>query len=261
MSRAQDLLAKMKSEPPVIGTHVNSSDFSISEQMGVLGFEFVWIEGEHSPLDKQNILGHIIACKAGNTASFVRIPWNDPVLAKPVLEMGPDGIVFPFICSAKEARAAVAACQYPPKGIRGYGPKRANRYGAMPSSEYLESVDASFLKIMQIEHIDAVDNLEEILAVEGIDTIVAGPNDLSGSLGFLGQTRHPEVLKQLDRIAEKCNKAGIPFGVSAGAMDKITISEWLDRGVSWISAGNEACFILQAGSETIKRIKEIAAKG
>jgi len=250
----------MKNNPPVIGTHVQSAEISIAEQMGILGYEFVWIEGEHSPLDKQNIQVNMIACKAGNTAAFVRIPWNDPVLAKPILEMGPDGIVFPFISSAKEARAAVAACQYPPKGIRGFGPRRANGYGTMPNAEYLAGVDASFLKIMQIEHIDAVDNLEEILAVDGVDTVVAGPNDLSGSLGLLGQTRHPDVLKQFDRMAEKCNRAGVPFGVSTGMLDRVTITEWLNRGVGWISIGNEASFISQAGSETLKTVREMAKK-
>jgi len=257
MSRASDLLQKMKKNPPVIGTHVNMADLSIAEQMGVLGFEFVWIEGEHSPLDKQTILGHIVACKAGNTAAFVRIPWNDPVLAKPILEMGIDGIIFPFIRTAEEAKAAVAACRYPPKGIRGYGPRRANRYGTQPNAEYLESVDESFLKIMQIEHIDAVNNLEEILAVDGVDTIVVGPNDLSGSVGLLGQTRHPDVLALMDTIAAKSKKAGVPFGVSMG-VDKVALGEWIRRGVSWIGAGNDTSYIAQAGADAIKLIKELS---
>jgi len=247
----------MKENPPVIGTHVNMADLSIAEQMGVLGFEFVWIEGEHSPLDKQTILGHIIACKAGNTASFVRIPWNDPVLAKPILEMGPDGIVFPFIRTAEEARAAIAACRYPPEGIRGFGPRRANQYGTQTNAEYLASVERSFLKIMQIEHIDAVNNLEEILAVDGVDTVVVGPNDLSGSVGLLGQTRHPNVMALLDQIGEKCNKAGVPFGVSMG-VDRVSIVDWLRRGARWIAAGNDASYIAQAGREAISLVKELS---
>jgi len=257
MSRASELLKKMKNGPIAIGTHVNMADMSISEQMGVLGFEFVWIDGEHSPLDKQIILGHIIACKAGNTASFVRIAWNDPVLAKPILEMGPDAIIFPFIRTAEEARAAVAACKYPPAGTRGYGPRRANRYGTLPNEDYLSGVDASFLKIMQIEHIEAVDNLEGILAVEGVDTIVVGPNDLSGSLGLLGQTRHPEVMAQLDRIADKCNSAGIPFGVSMG-VDEVSIADWLRRGAGWIGVGNDTGYIARAGTEAIMIVKELS---
>ena len=259
MSRASELLLKMKNNPPVIGTHVTMNEISISEQMGNMGFEFVWIEGEHSPLDKQSILGHIIACKAGNTAAFVRIPWNDPVLVKPILEMGPDGIIFPFIRTAEEARLAVASTTYPPKGIRGFGPRRANRYGTMSSSEYIDNVQSSIIRIMQIEHIDAINNLESILAVEGVDAIVAGPNDLSGSVNLLGQIRHPEMLKLLDRMAEAAKKAGKPFGASFG-IDPKSIEDWIRRGVSFIASGNDSSYILKAGSETMKFIKDTAGK-
>ncbi|MCL2834863.1 MAG: aldolase/citrate lyase family protein [Treponema sp.] len=258
MSRASELLRRMKKGELIIGTHVNLSDISVSEQMGALGFEFVWIDGEHSPLDKQMIMGHIIACRAGNAASFVRIPWNDPVLAKPILEMGPDGIVFPFIRTAEEAKNAVAACRYPPKGIRGFGPRRANMYGTLSNDEYINNVDASILKIMQIEHIDAVNNLAQIIAVDGVDTIVVGTNDLSGSIGLLGQTRHPQVTALLDRIADICNKAGMPFGISMG-YDKNNIADWIRRGVSWMGAGNDVSYITQAGIETIKIVREIKA--
>ena len=257
MSRASQLLQRMKNEL-IVGTHVNLADLSISEQMGMLGFEFVWIEGEHSHLDKQTILSHIIACSAGNTASFVRIPWNDPVLAKPVLEMGPDGIVFPFIRTAAEAKAAVAACVYPPRGERGYGPKRAVRYGTQKADEYIAGAEKSILKIMQIEHIDAVKNLAEIIKVEGVDTIVVGPNDLSGSVGLLGQTRHPQVMALCDQIAEICKTAGMPFGISM-SYDKDNIADWIKRGVSWMAAGNDISYIAKAGLEAIKTIREIKA--
>lgn len=252
-------MEKIKNNGFIAGTHVTLSDISISEQMGMLGFEFVWIEGEHSPLDKQNILGHIIACQAGGAAAFVRIPWNDPVLAKPILEMGPDGIIFPFIRTAEEARAAVAACRYPPAGTRGFGPRRASKYGTMPNSEYLAGVDQSFLKIMQIEHIDAVNNLDEILAVDGVDTIVVGPADLSGSIGLLGQMRHPDVMALMDIIAQKCRAAKMPFGISM-PYDKDNITDWIRRGVSWLAAGNDSSYIAQAGSQTLKTILEIKSK-
>ena len=258
MSRASEILARMKNKEFIIGTHVTFSDMAIAEEMGMLGFEFVWIEGEHSPLDKQTILDHIIGCKAGNTASFVRIPWNDPVLAKPVLDMGPDGIIFPFICTAEEARAAVAACRYPPKGIRGYGPKRANRYGTLPNSEYIEGVESSFLKIMQIEHVDAVNNLEEILAVDGVDTVVVGPSDLSCSLGLTGQFRHPELMALFDTIAKKCKAAGVPFGISMG-YDKSNVADWIRRGVSWMAAGNDSNYIALAGQEIYKTMRDLKA--
>ena len=259
MSRASELLRRMKNKELIIGTHVNLADLSVAEAMGVLGFEFVWIEGEHGPLDKQTILGHIIACKAGNTAAFVRIPWNDPVLVKPILEMGPDGIVFPFIRTAEEAKAAVASCRYPPKGIRGFGPRRANQYGTQPNDDYISGADSSFLKIMQIEHIDAVNNLKEIIAVDGVDTIVAGANDLSGSVGLLGKTRHPEVISLLDKIAEVSNAAGMPFGISMG-FDRDNIADWLRRGASWMAAGNDVSYLMSAGADTLKFIQETNEK-
>jgi len=256
MYKSELLMQQMKEKKLIVGTHVTVTEPSITELMGNLGFDFVWIEGEHSPLDKQAIQNHIIAAKAGNTASFVRIPWNDPVLAKPILEMGPDGIIFPFIRTKEEAELAVASCRYPPKGIRGFGPRRANRYGTIPINEYINNVEKSFLIILQIEHIDAVNNLEEILSVEGIDTIVVGPNDLSGSIGLLGQTRHPEVMKLFDKIAEKSIKAGVPFGVSMG-MDKESLREWVQRGVSWIGSGNESSYIVDAGGRILNFIRSL----
>ena len=96
----------------------------------------------------------------------MRIAWNDPVLAKPVLEMGPDGIIFPYIRTPEETRKAMAACMYPPKGIRGFGPRRANQYGVLEDREYLDAVDDSLLRMVQVEHREAVECLEDILAVD-----------------------------------------------------------------------------------------------
>ncbi|MCL2812990.1 MAG: aldolase/citrate lyase family protein [Oscillospiraceae bacterium] len=247
---------KIAKGEPVIGAHVYLADSSVTEMLGIMGNEFLWIDWEHSALDKSQIQSHLIAAKAAGIAAFVRIPWNDHVLAKPVLEMGPDGIVFPMIKTAEEARNAVAACTYPPKGARGFGPRRAVRYGMMPGGEYFEQVDSSFWKIMQIEHVEAVINLDEILKVEGVDTIVVGPNDLSGSIGLLGQLRHPEVMKLFDEIAEKCNKAGKPFGTSIG-WNKQNVEDWKRRGASWIACGSDTGYIFEAGLGTLNGVKEI----
>lgn len=247
---------KIARKEAVIGAHVSLADTSITEMLGDMGNEFIWIDWEHSALDRQQIQGHLIAARAGGMAAFVRIPWNDPVLVKPVLEMGPDGIVFPMIRTAKEAQDAVASTAYPPKGIRGFGPKRANGYGMIKSDEYLARVDSSFWRIMQIEHIEAVKNLDEILAVEGVDTIVVGPNDLSGSAGLLTQLRHPEIMALLDEIADKCQKAGKPFGTSIG-YNRQTVEDWKRRGAAWIACGSDTGFIFEAGLGTLNNVKEI----
>ena len=104
---------------------------------------------------------------------------------------------------------------------------------------------------MQIEHIDAVNNLKGILEVEGVDSILVGPNDLSGSIGLLGQTRHPEVLKLLDKIAEECNKAKIPFGSAIG-FNKENVSDWINRGVNWLALDDDFTYLVSGAKKCIE---------
>ena len=153
----------------------------------------------------------------------------------------------------------MASCKYPPLGIRGFGPLKANNYSAMDSEQYLEMSKKEPWVILQIEHIDGVDNLKEIIKVEGVDSVVVGPNDLSGSLGLLGQTRHPEVLKQLDRIADTCNEAGFPFGASIGWNEE-DVSDWIRRGVSWISVGGDVSYLVSGGKNTLEKTKNLIEK-
>jgi len=105
---------KIKEKELVIGTILESNDNCIAELMGKVGFDFVWIDGEHGPLDKKEILYHIMAAQGAGLAAFVRVAWNDPVLVKPILDMGADGIIFPFIRNAEDAEKAVNSCLYPP---------------------------------------------------------------------------------------------------------------------------------------------------
>ena len=197
---------KLALNEPLIGTHVSSTDSGLVELLGIIGFDYIWIDMEHTGLDKKEVLSHIIAAQGSGAAALVRIPWNDPVLAKPILEMGPDAIVFPFIRSVQEAKQAIASCLYPPKGIRGYGPSRVSYLPREHS--YLESYEEELFKILQIEHIDAVNCLEEIVKLEGLDALVVGPMDLSASVGKLGQLHDPEVMAMFERIGEIANAAG-----------------------------------------------------
>jgi 2-keto-3-deoxy-L-rhamnonate aldolase RhmA len=240
----------------VIGTSVQLADPVISEMLGGCGFDFIWIEGEHSTLDKRGIDMHIMAVSKSGIAPFVRVAWNDPVIVKPVLDMGPAAIIFPFIKTPEEAKLAVSSCKYPPKGIRGFGPIRANEYSMMDNEKYLKLSEKEPWIILQVEHVDAVNNLEKILKVEGIDSILVGPNDLSGSIGLLGQTRHPEVIKLLDRIAVECNKAKIPFGVSTGFNEK-NITDWINRGISWIAVDGDSDYLVSGAINCLKNTSKL----
>jgi 2-keto-3-deoxy-L-rhamnonate aldolase RhmA len=220
---------RMRDGKICVGTGVTVTDPLVSEVMAQAGSDFIWIETEHSHLDLPAVMGHIMAVRGTQAAPLVRVPWNDPVLIKPILDMAPAGIIVPMIRSADEARQAVEACRYPPKGIRGFGPTR-NMYGMDSMEEYLKVADEQIMVFVQIEHIDAVNDLDAILATPGLDGIVLGRNDLSGSLGKLGQHDDPELLEIIDTVFAKTRQAGLFIGVSIG-YNPDTVRQWRAKGV------------------------------
>jgi 2-dehydro-3-deoxyglucarate aldolase/4-hydroxy-2-oxoheptanedioate aldolase len=256
MDKIENLRKKIETKRPVIGTHVLLSDSCIAEIMAGTGYDFIWVDLEHTGLDKKDVLLHAIACEGTETAIIVRIPWNDPAVAKPILDMGVDGIIFPNVRTAEEARQAVGACVYPPEGYRGFGPLRAVKYGMAPASDYIQKVRTGLWKIMQIEHIDGVDNLDEILDVPGIDTIVVGPFDLATSMGYIGDPGHPKVKEAMDAIARKTAAKGIPLGVSMLTNPPV-VKEWMDRGIQWISLDTDIVHIVRGAKETLKATEEM----
>ncbi len=212
-----------------VGCGATLNDPLVSELLAEAGNDFIWIEMEHSHLDLSAVMGHIMAVRGTQTAPIVRVPWNDAVRIKPVLDMAPAGIVVPMVRSGAEAAQAVAACRYPPKGVRGFGPMR-NMYGTESMAEYLEIADEQIMVFVQIEHVDAVKDLDAILATEGLDGIVLGRNDLSGSMGKLGQHDDPELLEAIDTIFTKARQTDLFIGVSIG-YDADTVKEWRGKGV------------------------------
>ena len=254
LSRIKDKISKGEL---VIGVGVSLGDPVVSEILCHCGFDFVWIDYEHGALDRKLIDLHIMAIRGCGVAPFVRIPWNDPVLAKPILDMGPAAIIFPFIKTVEDARLAVSSCKYPPEGIRGFGPRRANNYYTINTKDYLNLSRSEPWVILQIEHKDAVANIEEIVKVNGVDSIVIGPCDLSGSIGLLGKTDHPENVKLIDKISSVCNNAKMPFGASIGINDFEVYKAWIERGVCWLECGNDIPYLVQGGKRSIKDVNKI----
>lgn len=252
VAKAEEFRDKFGRGELVVGGHSFLTDPAITNLLGYHGFEFVWIDGEHGAFTPPIILQHIMAAGDAGTAALVRIAWNDPVRAKPILEMGPDGIIFPYIRTADEARAAVASCTYPPRGIRGFGPRRAQHYGAIDTDNYLSEADKSLLKIIQIEHVDAIEALDEIASVEGIDLLVVGPCDLSASYGLIGQTRNARMMKVYDHIAEVCKKLKMPFGVSLGSTDYESMIDWIDRGAVFLGCGDDVGYMSMGCKNTLR---------
>jgi 2-dehydro-3-deoxyglucarate aldolase/4-hydroxy-2-oxoheptanedioate aldolase len=242
-----------------LGTGITYSDATVTEALcGLL--DFVWIDMEHNPLTLEAVQAHIMATKGSDTAPLVRVAWNDPVLIKPVLDIGAAGVIVPFIRTAEDARLAVAACRYPPDGIRGYGPRRPSNYARLGGPEFCAAANAAILVHVQIEHADAVRNIEEIVAVPGLAGVVLGPNDLAASLGHTGQPRHPDVLRAAETVIAAARKAGRFVGIGAGPEPEGLI-EWVDRGVEWLSMGADFALLVRAATQCAERVRAHKRRG
>ena len=245
MRMTQDALYQKLKEGQVIrGSHVFAGMPILTEAMAQAGFDVLWLDMEHTAIGIESVVNNMIAAKAGGTPAWVRIPWNDPVRAKPVLDMGAEGIIFPYVRTAEEAGMAAAACSYPPEGIRGYGPLRALDYGGISQMEYVTETYRKCLRIIQIEHIDAVRNLREIASVEGIDAFIVGPNDLSGSVGKIGLVQDPELMELYREIGAVLTEMGKPFGVSTGC-NPAFLQFWRSIGATILFAGNDVGYVYE----------------
>ncbi len=240
----------------VLGSHVFCGEPMLTEAIALSGFDIVWIDMEHTAIDKERVQNNLIALQAGGACSLVRLPWNDPVYAKPILDMGPDAIIFPYIRSAVDARNAVAACEYPPMGVRGYGPMRALEYGRLKQTDYVDALYKDMWRMLQIEHIDAVRALDEILDVEGVDAFIVGPNDLSASVGKIGRVNDAEMQPIYDEIARKLVKANRPFGVSMGFSPEV-LRRWLERGARILFAGNDVGYVYEGARDVFSGLTDI----
>jgi 2-keto-3-deoxy-L-rhamnonate aldolase RhmA len=234
ISNYNKLMASIKSGKVCKGLVITLNDITVSELAGEVGFDFTWIDMEHSPLTIESVMQHVIALKGTDCAPLVRVPWNKAEVIKPICDLAPAGIIIPMVNSAEEARAAVQACRYPPTGIRGCHVRRGTRYGQIPFAEYVKASASEPMVIIQVETMEAVRNLDEILKVPGIGSICIGPADLSGSMGKLNQLDDPEVNRVIDQICEKVIASGLLLG-AAGSPFEI----WKKRGVHWIALASD----------------------
>lgn len=256
MNNLDRIKNKVKKKEFFFGSGVNLADPTVTEILCEVGFEFIWIEIEHSSLDKYMTQLHIMLTKGSKAATFIRVPDTNPATVKPLLDMGPSGIIFPLIKNADDAKLAVKSCRYPTKGIRGFGPRRVMRYGLMDKYEYIKNADSNIWVMLMIEHVDAVKNLDEILKVPGVDSLVIGPCDLSGSVGLLGQLRHKKVENLIDIVIKKSKAANIPVGVSmAYSIDEV--KRWLNKGIDWMELGGDLDFLTWSAANCVKDVKSL----
>ena len=244
---------KMLRGETCFGTSITFTDPAVTESL-VGDVDFVWIDTEHNPLTPERVQMHLMAVRGTPVFPLVRVAWNDPVLIKQILDVGTPGIIVPLIRTAAEAALAVSACRYPPQGIRGYGPRRGSRYGRDGGPEFCEQANATIMVNVQIEHIEAIKNLDAILATDGLSGIVIGPNDLAGSMGHTGRPTHPDVSKAIDTIISKTRAANKFVGIGSGA-DTQVVLDWARRGVQWVTMGADFVLLRKMAAETIAAVR------
>lgn len=245
---------KLRTGKVCLGTWISFTDPTVAELLTESGFDFFIIDSEHAPLDVESVQMNIMATKGTEVTPIVRVAWNDPVLIKRVLDVGAGGVLVPMIRTPQDVRNAVMACMYPPTGIRGYGPRRPAGY-ERHSQEYIASANDNIVVWAQIEHIEAVNNIEEIVATRGLAGLLIGSNDLSGSMGMLGQPRHPEVLSAIDKVIAAGKRSGIPVGL-AGPADPQLAGEWIGKGIQFITLGGDQGYLVQASEAVVKEVKQ-----
>lgn len=247
----EKFIAKINSGKCASGMVITLNDPAVSELAGDAGFDFTWIDMEHSPMTIKDVADHVMALRGTNCAPLVRVTGNSTALIKPVVDLAPAGIIIPMVKTADELESAVADCRYPPEGTRGCGLRRAIHYGAKSTETYFAESEREPLIIAQIEHIDAVRNLDAILKVKHLGSICIGPYDLSGSMNKFASPDDPEVGKVVDEICEKAHRAGIPVGAFVSDVEK-----WRKRNLNWAALTTDYGALFRNCTQLINQFNE-----
>lgn len=245
----ENLRKRLEKGEYILGTHSFLGSTHTLEILSGLSFDFIFLCAEHTPCGTEKMYDLVKTCQKGGTHALVRVPQNDLTFTKKVLEMGVDAVLFPMIRTAEEAKLAMDACLYPPLGTRGFGPMGAVRWGLDSEKAFVDGNLNGTLRLIQIEHIDAVNNLEEIVKNPYIDGYVFGPNDLAASIGHICDMYHPEVKKELERAARILNKANKAIGVALVSYTKEDIDYWKKLGVRIFSLGSDSKYIKDSAIE------------
>lgn len=216
------------------------------------GFDWILLDTEHAPNEPHMLIAQMQAMVLGTAAPVVRPAWNDMVLIKRILDSGAQSILVPFVGTKDEAEAAVSYARFPPDGVRGaMGASRAASFGRIKN--YLTTANAEIAVIAQAETIDAVNNIEEIAAVDGIDAVFIGPSDLSASMGHVNNPSHPEVQAVMKRGFEAIVKSGKPAGTLA--YDPNDARRYIDWGVTFVAVGSDASVLLRGTAALAQSFK------
>ena len=242
-----------------LGSWIQLGHPGIAEILANAGFEWIVADCEHTDIDVAGFTELARAMHGRGAIPLVRVRENDTLTIRQMLDAGAKGVIVPLINNAEEAQKAVNAAKYPPDGIRGFAFSRANDYGAN-FSEYVSKANDDMIVLVMIESKEAVQNIDSILAVEGIDGVFMGPYDLSGSYGVVGETSHPLLLSAFKTIVKAAEKAGKIAGIHAVIPTEETIIRAINDGFKFIALGMDDVYLDTGSRAALKTAKDALAK-
>lgn len=235
----------------LVSTLISFPCSEIVELLSKVDFDWLFIDGEHGPFDTLQ-MQHILQAASPQCPCIIRVPSHNSVSIKRALDIGAAGIIVPQINNTAQARAAVRAAKYPPLGNRGVGLARAHEYGISFSS-YLEAADQETCVVIQAETRAAIDNIEDIVALEDIDAILIGPYDLSANLGYTGDVEHPEVLSAIEKVEHVCKQANVKLGYFG--VDAQAVRPYIDRGFTLITVSVDSLLLLNSAQQLLEELR------
>jgi 2-keto-3-deoxy-L-rhamnonate aldolase RhmA len=235
-----------------VGSWVMSASPLVAEAMGCAGFDWAVVDMEHTPLDMMEVI-HLLQAVAGTSMlPITRVPWNDTVVVKRVLDAGAQTIMFPFVQTVEEAKKAVAAAKYPPHGVRGMAAmSRGSRFGTV--KDYFKVANAGVSVIVQIETPEAMARMFDIASVDGVDSIFIGPGDLSGAMGHVGNLMHADVVQLMAQGVKACHKAGKPVGTVGGTPE--AVATYRSIGFDYIGCASDLGLMMRNCASVLSTIR------
>lgn len=251
------LKRKLKEGQRTAGAWLQLCSPIAAEIMADAGFDWLLIDMEHGHGDYQTLLAQLQAIEGSGVTPLVRVQGNDAMVIKRVLDLGAHGVVVPWVSGREECAAAVRACKYPPDGIRGMaGSHRAAGFGRF-GAEYWKRANAEVLVVVQIETREAVQDVDAMLAVPGVDVAFVGPADLSAALGHVGDPRHPEVVEAIAAVERAARKAGVALGTISRAWDDASVL--YQRGYQMVTLTSDATLLTQQAGLLARQFREHTA--
>jgi 4-hydroxy-2-oxoheptanedioate aldolase len=247
--------AALKGGRPLIGIWSMLNSVNATEALGWSGFDWLLVDGEHTPVSLHDAIAHSRAIAATPTVPIFRVVWNDRILLKQHLDAGLSTLMIPYVQNVEEARAAVDFVRYPPQGSRGIAAiQRGSRYGRF--HDYAARANQEVFLIVQIETMAALDRCAEIAAVDGVDAVFFGPGDLAASMGMIGQAAHPKVTAAIEDGLKRCRPTGKFVGVLA-PNDEIS-ERHIRSGFDFISVGNDCAILFRTADAAAARFRAVS---